>query len=1361
MTRDAENDPARPRSGLNLVKAILRTAILFWVSTCVLAPAFGQSQSFTGTFGTDAGNPGFSFILSGSAPVIIRTYSYAGGKNSAGQVIPEGGFDPTISLYDGGGNFIVGNRDGGCGNVAADAVTSFCWDSYLNVTLPAGAYTVVLTQSENLPNGPTLTNSFVYAGQPNFTTPPGSNSSGFWDLFPSKRTSAYALDVTSAALVTPAAPPPVIQPPAPLTFTTSGTLGGFIPSATISGAFAATGGYTPYTFSAVGFPSGLSLNSKTGAFSGTAGNPGVYNFTVQVSDAESPVATATLAVNYSVLGITTSALPVGSTTSGYSANVAAIGGTGPYAFSATGLPKGLSISGAGAITGTPTASGTFTVVIQVNSGGLATTSTFQLDVTPAATQKLIVTSAPLPVGTVSTPYSSTTGLQASGGVPPYTWSVFGGVLPTGMSLSSSGNLQGTPTLAATYGFTAQSTDSTGVVATGTFSLVVNPPPLTFSLGTFPTGVAGSEYPLQILTGTVTGGQPAYTFTLATGPLPAGLILSGQEISGTPTTAGTFPFVISVTDASGKTLSANGSILIVPAQTTLILSQSTVSFSLTAGASVVPTPAHVTVRSSVVGTPLPYSLTVSPTASWLDVSGGSTTPGSINISIDPTAPSLAASATPYSTNITISCVPSTACGGLVQNIAVGLAVTATPPLLTVSSSLLSFTAYNSNPVPSSQTLGLQNSGGGTIDISSVTTGASWLTVTGVPATLTAGPATLINVTANPSGLSAGYYNTTLTVSSSAGSVSIPVTLLVAQSLTMTVDPSGTQFSVSAGSSPGNASGSFNVSAAGSGTVNWSAALAPGANWITLNTPSGTSTGASAGLVSYSLNPGVITALAPATYFATINVSATGVADPLQQFQVVLNVMAADSTVSPVLSSAGLIFSATAGGAASPQTVQVYANAGQVVTPYQASASTTDGASWLAVSPATGFATVLGAAQSSVSVNVTGLAPGVYSGGVSYAFSSDAVRTVNVTLLILNSGAAAAIKGASPETTTSCTPTKLIGTQTSLYNNFAQAAGWPTPLSVNLMNDCGSPVNGASLTTTFSNGDPPMALSPRDTVSGVYVGTWTPRNLSSQVTVTATAMAPPLPVATTQVTGEVRSNITPVLTPNGMLDVFNPVLGSALAPGQVVQIYGTNLAIQTEIAPVPLPMSVVGTTVLIGGMVAPLFYVSPSQIDAQIPFGLNPGSQYQVIVEVNASLSTPMPIQLDAFGPALANISGEALAEHLDGTLVTDASPAQPSEYVVLFLSGLGATTNPVPAGAITPSPSDPSLLSIPLVTPTMTLNGASIPIVFVGLAPTAVGLYQIDFQVPATIQGGDLPLVVMQGTTVSNTVLLPTSAVAAQ
>jgi uncharacterized protein (TIGR03437 family) len=1122
----------------------------------------------------------------------------------------------------------------------------------------------------------------------------------------------------------------------------------------------ASGGILPYTWSATGLPAGLSLNASTGAFSGTGGNPGLYSFTLQVTDAESPIATATLTVTYSVLGITTPALPNASTTAAYSASFAAIGGTGPYTFTATGLPSGLMLSAAGVFSGTPTASGTFTLSVQVVSGGQATSSTFVLIVTGSG-QPLTVTAAPQPVGTVAQPYPSGTGLQASGGSPPYTWSVLGGILPVGVSLSASGNLLGTPTLPGAYTFTAQVTDASGSTATGAVSVSVNPAPPALTLGTFPNGVVGVTYPVQILTTSATGGTPPFTFSLANGTtLPPGLALKGQEISGKPTDAGTFPFTLAATDATGKTVNAQGSITISGA-ISLILSEASVSFSLTAGANGVPTPASVTVHSSEVttaqNTPLNYSFSVSPAVSWLDVAGGTpvqgalTTPGYLTVAVDPTAPSLAASATPYSAVITVTCLAPSPCAGAAQNIAVSLTVSAPPPQLSLSSSLLAFSAFSSNPAPSSQTLTLQNTGGGDIDISSITTGSNWLTVSGAPSALTAGPGTPITVTANPSGLSAGYYTTTLTVNSPQGGATIPVTFLISPGLTMTLGPAGAQFSASAGGSPGQPGGSFAVTVAGTGTVSWSASLVPGANWLTLNTASGTSTSASAGTVSYSLDATVIAGLAPATYYGTITVSASNVDDTLQQYEVVLNIDPATTSESPVLSSAGLIFTSGPTGTTGPQTLLVYAGA-VGVTPYQASAATTDGASWLIVSPATGSVSGRTPAQSTVSVNIAGLAPGVYSGGVSYAFSSDAVSTVNVTLLIIGTGAVIGARNGVPETSAACTPSKLVGTQTGLYNNFAQPAGWPTPVSVNLMNDCGSPVNGASLSTTFSNGDPPMALSPKDSTSGVYLGTWTPRNPAPQVTVTATARLSPYPVSTSQVTGEVRTNVAPQLTPNGTLDVFNPVVGAALAPGEVVQIYGSNLAGATAIATVPLPPVLAGTSVLIGGIEAPLYYVSATQIDAQIPFELTPNTQYQILVDANGALSTPIPIQIVSAAPAIANIGGQVIAQHSDYSLVTAASPAQRGEYVVLYLSGLGATTNPVADGAVTPS--NPNTLSNPLITPTLMMNGVAIPTAFVGLTPQAVGLYQINFQIPASAAAGNAMLSVAQGGQTSNTVTLP-------
>jgi len=208
-----------------------------------------------------------------------------------------------------------------------------------------------------------------------------------------------------------------------------------------------------------------------------------------------------------------------------------------------------------------------------------------------------------------------------------------------------------------------------------------------------------------------------------------------------------------------------------------------------------------------------------------------------------------------------------------------------------------------------------------------------------------------------------------------------------------------------------------------------------------------------------------------------------------------------------------------------------------------------------------------------------------------------------------------------------------------------------------------------------------------------------------------------------------------------------VGAGLGPGNIVQIYGSGLSSQTNSPTVlPLPTTVSGTSVFIGGITAPLFYVSPGQVNAQIPFELTAGNQYQVIVNANGALTTPQPIQLTAAVPAILQFtSGAVVAQHTDGTLILDTAPAVPGESVVIYLTGLGATDVLVPSG--TASPASP--LANVVDTPVLTLNGATIPVQFAGLTPTLVGLYQINFQIPLTLVSGNYELLISQSGSVSN------------
>jgi uncharacterized protein (TIGR03437 family) len=960
----------------------------------------------------------------------------------------------------------------------------------------------------------------------------------------------------------------------------------------------------------------------------------------------------------------------------------------------------------------------------------------------------------LPGGTVGVPYSQA--LPVSNGTPPYTWTLLGGALPKGLSLNSAGTLSGTPSQAGSAVFSARVTDASGNVASSTFLITIAPQPVTITtVSPLPNGIVGSAYPAQIMS--ATGGSPPYTFQIFTsGALPGGLTFSGGELSGIPTASGSFTFTVTATDSSQATGTAQFQLTVQPTQTSLILSQASVAFSLNVGATGLPSGANVSVRSSVASQPLTYSISVTPAVTWLDVTGGGSTPGTIGINLDPKALSLGAGTS--STSIIVSCgapgIAAGPCSGASQTIKVTLTVAAASPQLSITNSVLSFSSQTSNPQPISQTLGLQNTGGGSITVNSITAANSYVTISGAPATIGGGPAVPVTVTVNPTGLAAGFYQSSVLVNTSAGSSSVPVTLLVAQNPPMTLSPAGVQFQASAGAAPGNPNGSFQVTVSGSSTVNWNASLLPGASWLTLNTSSGSSTAANPGSVSFSVNASAAS-LAPQAYYAQIQVTSSGVVNSPQSFVVILNVAPAANPVLPDPEPPGLLFISAETGALAPQTVQVYASSASPVN-YQAASDS----SWLLVSPASGSTSSASPAPSSVSVNLTGLASGVYRGNVSYAFSSAAVRTVNVTLIV-NAGAStaaertpeAALPNALPRA--SCTPTQLVPTQTGLVNNFAEPTAWPTPLAVLLVNDCGQPVLGAQVVATFSNGDPPLGLSATNTTSGIYSGTWTPRNAAGQVTISARATASSFPAANVQITGQVTPNAAPLLTLNGTLNAFAIAAepGVPVAPGTIVQIYGANLASQvTQASTIPLPTSLNQTSVIIGGLLAPLYYVSPGQINAQVPFELAAGSPYQVIVSANGALSTPNPLQLTADAPGIAQFAtGAIIAQHLNGSLVLETSPAAPGEYIVIYVAGMGLTNQNVPSGTASPS----TTLAASLDAATLTLNGAAVTnVLFAGLTPTLVGLYQIDFQVPANAPNGDLLLVLTQTSGVSNSAVLP-------
>jgi len=325
-----------------------------------------------------------------------------------------------------------------------------------------------------------------------------------------------------------------------------------------SQALAASGGSPPYTWSvtAGALPGGISLDPSSGALSGTPTAAGNFTFTVQAADTNATFGSKafTLAVAAAPgppLTITTgAALPGGTVGASYSQTIAASGGTPPYTFSVTSgsVPAGLSLNAAGILAGTPSAASNFSFTVQVKDASGATASqAFTLAIINNIL-KLTITTTQLPAGTVGVSYSQS--VAATGGIPPYNWSVTSGTLPAGLSLTApNGAITGTPSSANTFNFTMQVADTSGATASQAFTITItsNTPKLTITTTSpLPNGMAGTAYSQTL---TATGGTPAYKWSVTSGALPDGLALDSGSgtISGTPSKTGAFPFSVRVTD----------------------------------------------------------------------------------------------------------------------------------------------------------------------------------------------------------------------------------------------------------------------------------------------------------------------------------------------------------------------------------------------------------------------------------------------------------------------------------------------------------------------------------------------------------------------------------------------------------------------------------------------------------------------------------------------------------------------------------------------------------------------------------------------------------------------------------------------
>jgi len=781
---------------------------------------------------------------------------------------------------------------------------------------------------------------------------------------------------------------------------------------------------------------------------------------------------------------------------------------------------------------------------------------------------------------------------------------------------------------------------------------------------------------------------------------------------------------------------------------LSLSAASLSFTFTQGAA-----AAAVQNVNLLSTSGILNFSATATTGWLSVAPAmGATPAVLRISVNPAG--LAPGDYVGAVNINApGATPPTVIIGVV------LRVKAANPALAVDQPALTFNVTSANLV-SNRRLTVRNSGGGqlTFTASATTQVGSWLSLSATGGTATDTTPVSLLVTADGAGLNAGTYTGTISIRAGTGeSFDINVTLSIAASPSLlALSPTGLTFQAIAGG-PAPPAQTFAVINQSVGSFNWTAStstVSGGPGLLSATPANGTSTDLNSPFVTVRVNPA---GLAAGDYYGQVEIAAAGVPNSPQSVLVVLSIAAPTAAPSANVGPTGLIF---VGDPARPNVASqnvVISNTGLQPLTFIASASFFSGPNWFTFQPANGMIASGQTAQVVLQPTLAGLAVGTYPAELRIQIvGENGPRRISL-LLVLAPGA---ITTTATRTAGGCVPTRLLPVFTLLGQDFMTPAAWPTPIQLRVVDDCGDPMRQGSLTVSFSNGDPPLALlSLRD---GRWSGTWPARNTrNSQISIEAQAQTSNPDIAgTAGIGGSVQPNPgVPLIAGGGIFNSASFAPNTALAPGSFITIFGAGLATGAAVAEsLPLPTSLGGTQGIISGRLIPLFFASDGQLNAVLPSDLAPNVPHQLLLRRGTAVSAPESVVIAEAQPGVFTRDQSGTGQAVVVAVRADNSqffpepgtPASAGNVLVIYCTGLGVVNPAIRAGEAAPF----DVLSSTVRPVTVTIGGVSAAVAFAGLTPGFTGLYQVNVAVPAGVAPGDaVPLVLTEANQSSRVVTI--------